>query len=210
MPSGGSAHNRCVGDATSDDNVGAAVERIDDAPTTEIGVGGDEPRCVAHGLAGFEVSEVDASGNEFVEAWQQVVAVDVGNGWIESELCGHLGNGLGAAGRVEAARIGDHLDASIEAGAHHLFHLLHEATRIAAAGSLGLCTRQDQHRELGQPIAGENVDWSVGDHLFGGRQTVAVETRTVGDTHWLLHDAPSVAGSASGSIINKASPLPTC
>ena len=90
---------------------------------------------VAERLAGVEVVEVDAGGHELVEAGQEVVAVDVGDGGRQAELVGDLGDGLGAAGGVEAAGVGHHLDAPVEAGAHHLLHLGDEGAGVAAAGA---------------------------------------------------------------------------
>ena len=39
----------------------------------------------------------------------------------------------------------------------------------------GLDTRQDEHGQLGQPVAGEHINMAALDHLPGGRQPVAEE-----------------------------------
>ena len=107
---------------------------------------------------------------------------------LQPELVGHLGHGLGAAVGVEPAGVGDHLDAPVEAGPHDLFHLGDERAGVAAAGALHPGAGEDQHRELGQPVAGEHVDRPALDHLLRRAQPVAVEPRAVRDPDRLGHD----------------------
>ena len=175
VPGGRAADHGGVGGATGDHDVGATVERFDDAPAAEVGVGADEATGFGQGFAGDEVGEVHAGGEEVVEAREQVVAVDVGDGGGEAQPVGDLGDSLGASVRVETAGVGHDPDAPVEAGAHHLLHLSYEAAGIASAGALGLRAGEDQHREFGQPVAGEHVDRAAFDHLGGGREPVAVE-----------------------------------
>ncbi len=146
VPGGRPAHHGGVGRTPGDDDVGAAAQRLDDPPATEVRVGTDEAARVADGLAGFEVREIDTGGDEFVEPAEDVVAAHVRDGGREAEPVGNLGDGLGAAVGVETAGVGDDLDAAVEARAHDLFHLGDEAARVAAARSLRLGASEDEHR----------------------------------------------------------------
>ena len=49
--------------------------------------------------------------------------------------------------------------------AHHLFHLVDERAGEPRAGPLGPDPAEDQHRQLGQPVAGQHVDRAALDHL---------------------------------------------
>ena len=63
----------------------------------------------------------------------------------------------------------------------HLLHLGHERRGEAAVGVAAACLPEDQHRQLGQPVAGQHVDRPAVDDLPGGGQPVAVEAGEVGD-----------------------------
>src|SRR5690606_37202870 len=207
VPGRRAAHDRGVGGATGDDDVGARVQRLDDAPAAQVGVGGDEPRRVADGLPGVEVGQVDAGRHQLVEPAEDVVPVDVGDGGRQAELVGELGDRVGAAVGVEAPGVGHHLDALVEAGAHHLLHLGDEGAGEAAVGPLGPAALEDEHRQLGQPVAGEHVDGPALDHLAGGSKAVAVEPGAVGDADQLGHvSSPSAEPS---SMTSSVAPLST-
>jgi hypothetical protein len=130
VPPGGGAFDECgVGDPTAHHHVGAGVERGGDAPATEVGVRAD--RLTGERRARVEVIEVRA---QVVDAPHQVVALDVCDLHREAELGGDLAHLLGAAGGVQAARIGDHLDATLDARGQHLLHLQQERAGVAGVG----------------------------------------------------------------------------
>ena len=102
---------------------------------------------------------------------------------------GDLADPVGAAGRVEPAGVGDDLDAALDARAEHLLHLREERRCVAELAVARPLLVQDQHRQLGQPVAGEHVDVAALDHLLGRREPIAEEAAAVGDA-----DGP-IAGS---------------
>ena len=112
---------------------------------------------------------------ELVEPVHQVVTGDHADPRRQAEAVGHLPHGLRAPGRVEAAGVGHDLDAAIDAAAHHLLHLGHERAGEATARTFGPGAGQDQHRQLGQPVTGQEVDGPAVDHLGGRGHAVAVE-----------------------------------
>ena len=120
-------------------------------------------------------------GDELVQAAQEVVARDHPDAGGQAESIRHLLHGLGAADWVQAARVGHDLDPTIEAGAHDLLDLGHERAGVAASGPLGLRTGEDEHGELGQPVARQVVDRAAFHHLPCGRDAVPVEAGAVGD-----------------------------
>jgi hypothetical protein len=118
---------------------------------------------------------------EAVDAVEDVVALDVGDVDVEAEAGAEITHLPGAAGRVEPAGVGDHLDAPVDAGAEHLLHLGQERACVAGLGVTGALLVQDQHRQLGQPVTREHVDGTVVedgriDHLTCGGDAVAEET----------------------------------
>jgi hypothetical protein len=112
---------------------------------------------------------------------QEVVALDVGHGHRQPEAVGQLAYLVRQAARVEATGVGDHLDVPVDAGAQDLLHLGEEGVGPAPRGVALESLPQDQHGQLGQPVAGEHVDGSAVDHLGRRGQPVAVEAGAVGD-----------------------------
>ena len=128
-----------------------------------------------------------ATGGELVEPGQEVVALDVGHGDGDAQTVGQCPDLIGQPARVEAAGIGDDFDAGIDAPAEHLFHLGEEGPRPPSAAVLPVALPQDEHGELGQPVAGQDVDGPTFDHLPRRGQAVTVETRAVGDAERFGH-----------------------
>ncbi len=199
--------HRGVGDPTGDHDVGAPVERCCDAEPTEVGVGRDGLDAeLVELLAGVEVGQIDAGGPQIGEPGDQVVALDIADRRGEAEPGGERIDGLGAAGGVEPAGVGHHLDAAVETGAHHLLHLGEEGLGEAATRVLHEVLGEDQHGELGQPVAGEHVDRAAVDHLAGRRESVAVEPAAVGDADRVLGGHHGSSRRTSSSWASTLSP----
>ena len=189
MPCRRTAHDRGVRDATGDDDVGTAGQGVDDAETAQIGVRRQIRREVAEVVGAGERMHGTGAG-QFDDARQQIVAVDVGDRRVQPELVGHVLDRLGAAVRVETARVRHHLDTPFEARAHHVFHLTDERSGVPGTGPLGTDAAENQHRELGQPIAGEHVDGATLDHLERSARTIAEEPRAIRHADRLGHCHP--------------------
>ena len=182
-----SADDGGIGGPTGDHDVGTTFQGVHDAPASEVGVGADEAARVGQRLAGGHVGQVHAGCQQVVQSGDQVVTVHVGDGRGQSQLGGDIGHGFGTVVRVQPAGIGDDLYATVQAGAHDLFHLGHEGPGVAGARALGTGAGQDQHRQFGQPVSCEHVDRAAVDHLACGREAVAVEAGTVGDADRFGH-----------------------
>ena len=100
-----------------------------------------------------------------------------------SQPIGDLADPVGAAGRIEASGVADDLDPALDACRQHLFHLDQERRGVSEVAVAGPLLVQDQHRQLGQPIAGEHVDVAALHHLFRCRESIAEEPAAVGDAH---------------------------
>ena len=188
-PRGRSHHERGIGNAARDDDIGTRGERCGDRLATEVGVGGEELHAV-RGLAGIEV---DPGLVEFADARHEVVAGDDADAHgSDVELVHELGEGVRAALRIESARIGHDADAAIPAGAEHLLHLGEEGACITRARPvLEPLPGEDEHGEFCEPVSGEHVDGSALDHLPGGGDAVAEESAAVGDDHGPVHASAS-------------------
>jgi hypothetical protein len=87
------------------------------------------------------------------------------------------------AGRIEPAGVRDDPHASIQRGAKALLELGQEGLGITAIGGFGPVAGQNEHRQLGEIVAGEVVEVAAGQHLAHRRVPVAVEARAVADAH---------------------------
>ena len=90
-------YQRGVGDAAGDHDVRPCADAFGDAEGTEIGVGRQR-----------------LTQTEFRTASPQVVALDVSDVDVESELLAEPSNRRCQAGRVETARVGDDRDATFD------------------------------------------------------------------------------------------------
>ncbi len=185
MPPGrGADHEGRVGHPGRHDDVGARLQRGGDAPSAEIGVGGHRLHAQLGELAsGVEVDERLAGRLQLVDAAHEIVTGDVGDAGGEPKARGELGHLLGQATGVEAAGVSDDLDAAFQAGGQHLLKLGEEGAGVPGLGVATPGLPQDQHRQLGEVVAGQHVDRATVDHLLRGVDTVPVETRAVGDAY---------------------------
>src|SRR5262249_61032225 len=86
--------------------------------------------------------------------------------------------------------------------------LAQEGARVAQVGIPQAILQQDHQRELGEIVAGEDVDRAVLDHLARRAQTIAVEAAAVGDAEHVGHDGPSYARRLR-AVNLRATPRPT-
>jgi hypothetical protein len=187
LPGRGGHHHRRIGHPWGNDDVGPLIERIDHAPAAEIGVGGHRWKGALgqrHPLV--HVDELLTLLLQLADAWQQVIAFDVGHLHLETELVGQGLGRFGAAPGVETAGIGDHLDAAVDAGAHHLLHLLQMGVDPAARAILQALSVEDHHGQLGQVIAGQHIDGTAHHQIPGGRNLVAIEAAAVADDDFVV------------------------
>ena len=178
-------HDCSVGRSTRNDDVGTLVECIDDAPTSQVCIGGEEVGFLDW-LAGFEMPQLIAR-KKFAHTRHQVVAAHVRDLRVKAEFLGECCDVFCTGVGVEPPGIGHDLDPFVEAGAHDLFHLGHEGSRITAVGPLHSSLREDQHGEFRQPVPGQNVDGSAFDHFACRRKTVTKKARAVCNTNRIGH-----------------------
>ena len=182
MPGSGAGDDCSVCCSSSHHDVGALIERFDDAPAADVRVRGhDSVGEVTQWLTSVEMGEVVSSADEFGQAAGQIVAADVSNGGVQAEPVGDLLNRVCTAFGVQAAGVRHDLDALVKTAAHHVFHLGYEGSGVARTGSFCLDSRQNQHGQLCKPVPGESVDGPTVDHLLRGREAVAEEAAAVGD-----------------------------
>jgi len=182
MPRGRPGHQRGVGDPASDDDVGVCGQCLDDAPHAEIGVDCDGIETArSERFARIEIGESVPALDERVEARGQIVAVDNGDGRMQPDPLRRSGNGIRAPAGIESAGIADDPDSTVETVAAHVLDLADERPGVSGSRPPLSTSRQDRHRQLGQPVTGEDADRTAVDHLAIGSETVAVETAAVRD-----------------------------
>src|SRR5581483_5518743 len=126
-PGGGPGDHARVGDPGADDHVRARLQGGGDAPAAEVGVGGDHgPVRLGQRHPGVQVDQLMPGGLEIAERRDQVVAGDVGDAGGQAEPGGEFGDLGGQARGVEAAGVGDDLDAAVQAGAEYVLQLPEE------------------------------------------------------------------------------------
>ena len=110
-----------------------------------------------------------------------VVALHVRDGGVEAEPAGDLAQSIREAGRVEAAGVGDDLHAALEREPEAVLDLADEGAGVAEAGVLELVAAEDEHGELGEVVAGDDVQLAALELLAHRAEPVAVEAGAVAD-----------------------------
>jgi len=161
-------HDGGVGHPTGHHDVSAGLEGPGDAETTEVGVG-----------------RQGSTKGELGGARRQVVTVDPCDPRREAESLGDLGELVDQTGRVEPAGVGHDPHALLESELQAVRHLPDEGARVAERGVLELVLAEDQHGQLGEVVARDDVCLSALEELAHGREPVAVEAAAVADAEHL-------------------------
>src|SRR5580693_1132570 len=94
---------------------------------------------------------------------------------------GQIGDGPGESGRVQSASVRDDSYARVQRQAEAVLKLAQEGPGVAEVGVLQPVPAQNEHGELGQVVAGQDVQLAAFEHLSHGGEPVAVEAGRVAD-----------------------------
>ena len=163
------------------------LERAGDAEPAEVRVGGQWPmRPGRQWLAAGQVRQCVARLLQRVEATEDVVAVDVGDAQLVAVAGGQVAGCDGQPGGVEPSGVDDEPDPVGDEVVERGVEVLQERGRVALGGVFGPGLAEDEHRDLGQVVAGEDVDAAGSGHVGHGRGAVAVEAGAVPDADGTL------------------------
>ncbi len=104
---------------------------------------------------------------------------------------GHLAEAGREAGGVEAAGVRHDLHAPLEGETEAVLELADEGPGVPQRRVLQLVAAEDQHRQLGQVVTGEDVQRPALEHLAHRREPVAVEAGAVADPEDVSHEPPA-------------------
>ena len=201
-PGGRAHHQRCIGHAAGDHDVGPARERLADAPSAQIGVGGDWLDLrVRQRSSMIEVRQPLARSSELFEAPHQVVAVHPRDLRVQTETGGQHVDLRGEPARVQPARVRHHADLLVEALADYALELLQEGRHISGIRILLPRAMQDGHGQLGEVVAGEHIDRPAAHHFLGGRETVSPKTGAVSDSQHARASIPTVLAYRPDAVV---------
>lgn len=151
-------------------------------PGDEGGVGDpagdDDVRALAQTGGYAEGAQVGMCGKAVGVAGGEVVALDVGDAGGDAESVGEFPDVLREARRVEATGVDDDPYPPLMGETEALLQLPQEGTGVPRRGVrrvLEAVAAQDEHGQLGEVVAGEDVELAAGEHLAHGFETVAVE-----------------------------------
>jgi len=116
-----------------------------------------------------------------VEAREDVVAVDVGDAKVVAAARDQFAGRVGQPGGVEPSGVDDELDPVGDEVLERRVEVLQEGSRIPLGAVFGARLAEDQHRDLGEVVAGEDVDAAGSSHVGHRRSAVTVEPRAVPD-----------------------------
>ena len=116
-----------------------------------------------------------------VEAAEDVVAFDVGDPKVVAAACDQFAGRVGQPGGVESSGVDDELDPVGDELLERRVEVLQEGGRIALGAVFGARLAEDQHRDLGEVVTGEDVDAAGARHVGHRRSAVTVEPGAVSD-----------------------------
>ena len=132
-------------------------------------------------LPGRHVRQCVSLFLERVEATEDVVTVDVGDAQVMAVAGDQVAGCDGQPGGVEPSGVDDEPDPVGDEVLERGVQVLQERGRVALGGVFGPGLAEDEHRDLGQVVAGEDVDAAGSGHVGHGRGAVAVEAGAVPD-----------------------------
>jgi hypothetical protein len=109
------------------------------------------------------------------------VGVDVSDAHRYAEPPGQLAQRGGQAGRVQSAGVGDDAYPTLDGGAQAGLHLPQEGTGVAEVRIAQPVPAEDQHGQLSEVVAGQDIQLATVEHLPPGGEPVAVEAGGVAD-----------------------------
>jgi hypothetical protein len=177
-----------VGASAGDHDLGAAAQGLDHGPGAVVGVGRRhaiadrrERRAVLH------VVERDAAGVQLAQAVHQVVPDHRRHLERLPVELRRLDQRRAARQRIDAAGVGDDLDAALGEDRQSLLDLGHEVAREPRARVAGALLLHDGHRDLGQEVEGHDVHGAELDLALELRQIVAPVAAGVRDAQHVEH-----------------------
>lgn len=97
------------------------------------------------------------------------------------DLVRQLAYGIGESGRIQPARVGDDPHAALDGQPEPVLQLPQKGLGVAAGGVLQTVPAEDQHGQLGEIVAGQDVQGTAGEHLAQRIEAVAVEAGGIAD-----------------------------
>lgn len=88
---------------------------------------------------------------------------------------------------VETTGVRDDPHPLVESEPHAVLGLPQERLGVAEFRILQTVATEDEHRQFGEVVTGHIVQFAAFEHLAHRRQTVAVETGAIGDSHDAAH-----------------------
>ena len=119
---------------------------------------------------------------QLVEAVVDVVAVDVGDAQVVAVAGRQLAGGVGEPGGVQPPGVDDEADPVGHQVVERGVKVMQKRDRVALGGVLGAGLAEDEHGDLGEVVAREDVDAPAARHLGHGRGAVAVEAGAIPHT----------------------------
>ena len=121
-----------------------------------------------------------------VEATKEVVASDVGDPQLVTPACDQFAGCRDQPGGVQPSGVDDEPNLVRDEVFERRVQLRQEGGRIALGAVFGPRLAEDQHRDLGEIVAGEDVDPAGPGHFGHRRRAVPVEARAVPDADGAL------------------------
>ena len=179
-----------VGNPAGDHDVGARVQRLDDARGVDIGVGSDH--AAANGgevfVTGIHIDHRDPGRDDGVDLIEQVVSLDQCDARAgQSERASVLGNAPSRRAGVDATAVGDEPGASLAGKGHHLLHVLHGIRDIPKLGVLQLLALQQRHGRFGQKVEAQVIEFAAVEQFERRIDAVAPKTGASAESDLLLH-----------------------
>ncbi len=179
-----------ISSASGDDDLRSLVQRFDNRRRAKISIRALDP--IAHGgqrFARVHVAQLDPLRQETVDAIQNVVTCDDPNLQLASQaqFARHLTNSRRASFDVHAAGVGNNLDIPLNARRQNPPHQRNEVACITGLRIARFLLLHDRHRDLGQIIEHQIVDWAflnLADRRVG---QITPEALTGRDAYLFLH-----------------------
>ena len=174
---------RGIGDASTKHDLGTLAQGFGDRLRAEVDVGaGDLGNVDGERLAGIHVFHGMTGGVQLGEAGEDIVAFDHSDAQaLHIQLAGDAEDLLAAGPWIEAAGVGDHLDAAGDQLGQDLADEVDEVGGITLLRIFELLPHHDREGDLGEVVHAEVVELAFAQEQNGSVDVVAPEALAVTD-----------------------------
>ena len=140
-------------------------------------------------LVRIHITQLDPASNEVIDPFEKVIAGYDANFHLAGiiKFARHIDYGIRASFNVDSPGVSNNFDTTVNARRQNLIHQRHEISRIAGIRIARLLLLHDRHRDLGEIIQHQIIDWPAFYLAYRRIRQITPEALSGRNTNLLFH-----------------------